>query len=58
MGAHGTKQNPSPIWKGDSRGSWSQINFGVYLPMDHGMLLMGSVWSPFEVPQSMQAEGC
>lgn len=40
-----------------ARVSWSQVSFGIYLPVDRGILLTGSVWSPFEIPQGMQAEG-
>lgn len=37
-----------------AKGSWSQVSFGMYLPMDCGVLLPGSVWSPFEIPQGVQ----
>lgn len=46
---------------GDSGHSQGELEAGepwLYLPMDHGMLLTGSVWSLSEIPQGRWAEGC
>lgn len=38
-----------------ARMSWRQVSF-EYFPMGFSMLLMGSVWSPPEIPQDIYDE--